>query len=75
MAERTNGQIIFGTLIAVVIGAFIGWAGGDGGDQYQGVAVFAICAALAFAIKHMVSPRKLGDPQYIVWRHGGAKQQ
>ena len=54
MAERTNGQIIFGTLIAVVIGAFIGWAGGDGGDQYQGVAVFAICAALAFAINWLV---------------------
>ena len=54
MAERTNGQIIFSTLIAVVIGAFIGWAGGDGGDQYQGVAVFAICAALAFAINWLV---------------------
>jgi hypothetical protein len=36
--------------------------------------VGSICLALAvsFAIKHLVSPRKLGDPQYIVWRH--AKQ-
>lgn len=42
------------------------------GIAYLTVGSICIALAVAFAIKHMVAPRKLGDPQYIVWRH--AKQ-
>ena len=54
MAERSNGQIFFAIAIAVVLGAFVGWAGSDGGDTWQGWPVFAICAALAFGINWLV---------------------
>ncbi len=50
MAERSNKQIVFAILIAVGIGAFISWAGSDGGDRFGPLPVFAICGALAFAI-------------------------
>lgn len=42
------------------------------GSAYLAVGSICLALAVAFAIKHFVSPRKLGDPQYIVWRH--AKQ-
>ena len=42
------------------------------GIAYLTVGSICIALALAFGIKHLVAPRKLGDPQYIVWRH--AKQ-
>lgn len=41
------------------------------GIAYLVVGSLCLALALAFAIKHIVAPRKLGDPQYIVWRHGG----
>eukprot|EP00164_Ancoracysta_twista_P001928 GFYU01002533.1.p2 GENE.GFYU01002533.1~~GFYU01002533.1.p2 ORF type:complete len:406 (-),score=156.31 GFYU01002533.1:432-1649(-) len=46
------------------------WIGGK--NDFLGIAyivVGAICLALAggFYIKHRISPRKLGDPQYLVW--------
>ena len=50
MAERSNAQIIIGTTIAIAVGAFISWAGSDGGARYGSVPVFALCGALAFAI-------------------------
>ncbi len=50
MPERSNSQIIVGIAIAVVLGAFISWAGSDGGDRVGSIPVFAICGALAFAI-------------------------
>lgn len=50
MPERTDSQIIGGIVIAVALGAFMSWAGSDGGDRAGPVPVFAICGALAFAI-------------------------
>jgi len=50
MAERSNAQIIIGTTIAIAVGAFISWAGSDGGARYGSIPVFALCGALAFAI-------------------------
>lgn len=50
MAERTNAQIFIGITLAVVLGAFISWAGSDGGDRFGSVPVFALCGALAFAV-------------------------
>ena len=50
MAERSNTQVIFGSLIAIVLGALISWAGSDGGDSFGTLPVFAICGALAFGV-------------------------
>ena len=50
MPERSNSQIIVGIAIAVVLGAFMSWAGSDGGDRVGTIPVFAICGALAFVI-------------------------
>ncbi|MDH3511804.1 MAG: DUF1295 domain-containing protein [Gammaproteobacteria bacterium] len=50
MAERSNAQITFAIAIALVIGAFMSWAGSDGGDRVAAIPVFALCGALAFAI-------------------------
>lgn len=50
MAERNNAQSAAAIAVAIVIGAAISWAGSDGGDRFGGIAVFALCGALAFAI-------------------------
>lgn len=50
MAERSNAQIMIGTAITIALGAFIAWAGSDGGDRAGAMPVFALCGALAFAI-------------------------
>ena len=50
MAERSNTQIVTASIIAIVIGAIISWAGSDGGDRVGAIPVFALCGALAFAI-------------------------
>ncbi len=50
MSERTSNQIIYGSVIAIVIGALISWAGSDGGDQAAFLPVFMLCGALAFAV-------------------------
>jgi len=54
MAERSNKQSIIATAIAVIIGALVAWAGSDGGDRFNGIPVFAICGALAFAVNWLV---------------------
>jgi steroid 5-alpha reductase family enzyme len=50
MAERSNAQTTVAVAIAIVLGAFMSWAGSDGGDRVGAVPVFALCGALAFAI-------------------------
>ena len=50
MAERSNSQIVVGIVIAIAVGAFVSWAGSDGGDRFGAIPVFALCGALAFAI-------------------------
>jgi steroid 5-alpha reductase family enzyme len=54
VAERSNSQILFAVIIAVVIGAAIAVAGSDGGDRYNGLPVFALCAAIAFGVNWLV---------------------
>ena len=50
MTQRSNSQAAIAIVIAVAIGAFISWAGSDGGDRVGGLPVFALCGALAFLI-------------------------
>jgi steroid 5-alpha reductase family enzyme len=50
MADRDNSQALAAILIAVAVGAFIAWAGSDGGDRVGTFPVFALCGALAFLI-------------------------
>ncbi len=50
MSERNNTQAYVGTLIAVIVGGLVSWAGGIGGDVAGSISVFAICGALAFAV-------------------------
>ena len=54
MAERSNGKILIAITIALVIGTLISLAGSDNGDTFNGLPVFAICGALAFAINWLV---------------------
>jgi len=49
----------------------VSWFGGKNpflGQSY--IAVGSICLVLAaiFGVKHMISPRKLGDTKYLVWK-------
>jgi len=50
MAERSNTVALAGILIGTAVGAAVAWAGSDGGDRFGNIPVFALCAALAFAI-------------------------
>ena len=54
MAERSNTQITIAVTIAIVMGAFMSWAGGDGGDRVGAIPVFALCGLLAFAVNWLV---------------------
>jgi steroid 5-alpha reductase family enzyme len=50
VADSQKTQSLAALAIAVAVGAGIAWAGSDGGDRIGAVPVFALCAALAFAI-------------------------
>ena len=50
MAEHSNAQILATITIAVAVGAFVMWAGSDGGDRVGVIPVLAVCGVLAFAI-------------------------
>ena len=50
MPERSNAQIVGGTIIALLVGTAVAIAGSDGGDRVGSVPVFALCGFLAFAI-------------------------
>lgn len=50
MTENTKIQSLATIAIAVAAGAAVAWAGSDGGDRIGVMPVFALCAALAFAI-------------------------
>ncbi len=54
MVERTDSQVYSGITIAILLGAFVSWAGSDGGVRVDGIPVFAICGALAFAVNWLV---------------------
>ncbi|MEM9530556.1 MAG: DUF1295 domain-containing protein [Pseudomonadota bacterium] len=72
MAQRNNGQSVFAIAIAVLIGSAMAWAGSDGGDQYRGLPVFAICGALAFAVNWIAFvPAALGRTEHFYDLTGG----
>ena len=48
MDERNRALI--GILASVAVGAFVAWAGSDGSSTWNGLAVFALCGALAFIV-------------------------
>lgn len=50
MAEHSNAQILATITIAVAVGAFVMWAGSDGGDRVGVIPVLAVCGVLAFTI-------------------------
>ncbi len=54
MVERTDSQIYNGIIIAILLGAFVSWAGSDGGASVNGIPIFAICGAMAFAVNWLV---------------------
>ncbi len=52
--KRTARQAVVATVVSVAIGAAVAIAGSDRGATMEGWPVFAICAALAFAINWIV---------------------
>jgi steroid 5-alpha reductase family enzyme len=50
MAERGNIQALIAIVTAIAVGAFIAWAGSDGGARVGKLPVFALCGVLAFVI-------------------------
>ena len=53
MPAQSRNSII-GITAAVLIGAFVAWAGSDGSREVGGIAVFALGALLAYAINWLV---------------------
>ena len=47
-------QSLIGTVVALVVAVFIGFAGSQGGVQFMGWPLFAVCAALAIGIQWLV---------------------
>ncbi|MGB8362761.1 MAG: hypothetical protein WCE80_15280, partial [Acidimicrobiia bacterium] len=52
--DETARRSVVGTAGAVLVGALVALAGSDGGSSFGGMAVFAICAAVAFGINWLV---------------------
>lgn len=53
MSKQSRNSII-GIVAALVIGAFVAWAGSDGSREVGWAPVFALCAALAYVINWVV---------------------
>ena len=72
MAERSNQQSIIGSLIAIVIGVLVAWAGSDGGIRAGGIPVFALCAAIAFGVNWLAFiPAALRQTEHFYDLTGG----
>ena len=72
MAERSNTQIVTAIAIAVVIGAFVSWAGSDGGQKVGPIPLFALCGAMAFGINWLVFvPSSLAQTEHYYDLTGG----
>ena len=50
MAERFDARSLVATVIAVLLGVAMSWAGSDDGDYFNAMPVFALCGAIAFGI-------------------------
>ncbi|MEM6819688.1 MAG: DUF1295 domain-containing protein [Pseudomonadota bacterium] len=51
---RSNSQILIAIIIAITLGALVALGGSQGSATHNGLPVFAICAALAYAINWLV---------------------
>jgi steroid 5-alpha reductase family enzyme len=51
--QNTRRSVI-GITIAVILGAFVAWAGSDGSERIGSISVFALCALIAYAINWLV---------------------
>lgn len=72
MAERSNANIFGALIIALVAGAWLSWAGSDGGARIGALPVFAVCGALAFAINWLVFvPSALAKTEHYYDLTGG----
>ena len=72
MAESRNTESLGAITICVAIGAVIAWAGSDGGARFGSVPVFALCAAIAFAINWIVFiPSALAKTEHYYDLTGG----
>ena len=52
--KKVNVDSLIGTVVALVVATFIGFAGSQGGVTYQGFPLFALCAALAILVQWLV---------------------
>ena len=52
--RKATAQAVVSIPVILLIAAAIGWAGSQGGQQVGGVAVFALCGALCFALNWLV---------------------
>ena len=59
-----------------IVFATTSWLGGKNTFlAYAYVVTGAVCLFLAivFGIKHLVSPREMGDPKYLKWKQKGGQ--
>ncbi len=52
--ERKPAQSMIAIIVILVVAAVVAWGGSHGGATYQGLPVFALCAAIAFGINWLV---------------------
>jgi steroid 5-alpha reductase family enzyme len=64
---RETGRSVIGILAAVVIGGLVAIAGSQGSVEVGGVAVFAVCAVLAYLVNWAVylPSNRMGTEQYF----------
>jgi steroid 5-alpha reductase family enzyme len=64
MAEKQRASSIVGTLVAVLIGALIAWAGSQGGSTVGSMPVFALIVCYAFVVQWLAFvPSYLGQTE------------
>ena len=52
--KKVNVESLIGTVVALIVATFIGFAGSQGGLAYKGLPLFALCAALAIMVQWLV---------------------
>lgn len=48
--DKHEQSAVVGIIVAVILGALIGWAGSDGGEQVGGIRLFMLLTIIAFAV-------------------------
>ncbi len=72
MAERNINQVLVGVTIAVLLGAFVSWAGSHDGFRVGPMGVFAFCGILAFAVNWLAFvPASLAQSEHYYDLVGG----